>query len=132
VPEHRRHRWHSWLALGAAYLVVIQALLAGLSIGVSAAPNGVEPAGFVICSQRDMQPPAADGPGREPARQHGANCCVLGCDMFGPSVAPPPAIAASLALQTFARPAAMAIYRYRVNARLERTPRNPRAPPPST
>lgn len=77
-------------ALVLAYLLVLQVLLVGLTQGLQAAPS--ENPGFlgIFCSTN--VPAGPDRPAVPGPAGH-ADCCVLGCQMFGPSVAPPPAAA---------------------------------------
>jgi hypothetical protein len=122
-----RQRWRSWVALGAAYTLVVQALLTGLSIGVSAAPMPLDASGLVICSS-DVAKIIPNSSGQRPGRSHLPNCCVPGCSTFGPNAAPP-AIVSLPGLWMYGRPVAAALHRDRVDPRPERTPLNPRAPP---
>jgi hypothetical protein len=128
VPGHRRQQWRSLVAFDAAYLLVVQLFLVGLSMGVSAAASAFDPAGSFICSHAGTKP-APDDSGQQPGSSHLPNCCVRDCGMSGPSVLPLPAVVASPVVWTHARPIAVAIHDDRVDPRLQRTPRNPRAPP---
>lgn len=93
-----RTSWRAWAAIAAAYLLVLQMLAVGLGAGAQAgqlaatqvaAAQGADAFG-VICSSA----PAEDGSqtgGGAPSHHDGQDCCVLGCPMFGPAAAPPPA-----------------------------------------
>lgn len=80
--------WRAWTALAAAYLLVLQMLMVGLATPALT----LESAG-ILC-----QAAAASGSGdpQSPAQDTSADCCILGCSMFGPPVAPPPPFAALL------------------------------------
>jgi hypothetical protein len=69
-------RWRGWTALGVAYLLALQLLVAGFVAGAHAAPGAVDILGNVICSTQA----ASDG-GQAPQedRAHVPNCCVQGC-----------------------------------------------------
>ncbi|MFG1462523.1 hypothetical protein V5F77_06445 [Xanthobacter sp. DSM 24535] len=79
--------WKAWTAVAAAYLLVLQVLLIGMSIGAHAGPLSlVDGAGALCLSSSSGGPPAGDD-----APAHALpDCCVLGCTMFGPAAAPPP------------------------------------------
>jgi hypothetical protein len=128
---NRRIGWHAWVALGAAYLLLVQALLTGLSIGVAAAQMSTQAPGFVICSSNGAHA-VPHGSGQQPDSSHLPNCCVLGCIMLGPGVAPPPAATWLPVLWMQGRPILISFDNDRVDLRPERTPRNPRAPPQPT
>jgi Protein of unknown function (DUF2946) len=128
---HLRQKWRSLVALGAVYLLLVQAFVVGFSIGVSAAPSAFDQAGFFICSHAGTQP-APDDSGQQPDSSHVPNCCVLGCGMSGAGVVPLPPVVSSPVVWTHARPVSIAIHHDRVDPRLGRTPRNPRAPPRTT
>lgn len=122
---HRGKRTGSWVALAAAYLLFVQALLTGASLGAQAAPVAVDFHGAVICHPSaldDAAPAAPDGHGGA------ATCCVLGCAAGG-AVLPPPG-AAALAAPARRNPD---LVPPRADAPLalpgQRTPRHTRAPP---
>ena len=122
--QARGHRRRSWIALAAAYVLFVQALLTGASLGAAAAP-AVDFHGAVICTagHGDRTDPGAPG-------SHGdaALCCVLGCAAAGAALPAPDAAAGAptprretrLAVVARAGPLARAA---------ERTPRRTRAPP---
>lgn len=118
----RASTWRSTAVVLAAYLLVLQATLAGLTIGATAAPSDVF--GQVICATQGANTP--DAPGQAP---HKASCCMIGCAMFGPGVAPPPDAVrltdADLVERSVGAPPSTPTLRRAV----DRTPRNSRAPP---
>lgn len=74
--------WRAWTALAAAYLLVLQMLMVGL-----ATPALTLESTGILCqgaANSDAEGPLA------PAGGAAADCCILGCPMFGPTVAPPP------------------------------------------
>ena len=108
----------------AAYLIVLQAVLAGLALG--AAPVAADPLS-IICNAA-----ASDSsPAQQPDRGHKSlpGCCVSGCPMLSGWTAPPPA--GAVAPRPAARNEAVLIDRSGVPppAAAGRTPLNPRAPP---
>ena len=124
-----RMRWArkraSWVALGAAYLLFVQAILGGLAIGASAAPAAFDPLS-ALCRIDDGQAPARqDQPAGHP---HLPDCCTSGCSMF--SGAPVPGFVAVLLVPHLAgqsEPAPLPLAP--VAAAPQRSPANPRAPP---
>jgi hypothetical protein len=123
-----RHGWRSWLAIGAAYLLVVQVLVTGVSMGISAAPMSLDVSGLTICgdSVSDHSP---DGSGQKPDKTHLPSCCTLGCSMFGPSIAPPPALVSFSGMEMYGREIAARFRHDRVDARVQQTPHKPRGPP---
>ena len=112
----------SWVALGAAYLLFVQAILGGLAIGASAAT--LDPLS-ALCRADDAGPvrqdPAADHP-------HLPDCCTTGCAMFGG--APVPGFVAVLLVPHLAGPTEPALLPLTpVATAPQRSPANPRAPP---
>lgn len=106
----------------AAYLLVAQALFAGLATGASAAPR--DAFGQVLCTTTDAD--GRDAPSQSP---HLADCCALGCAMFGPGVAPPPDAAALSGAQDPAHVSAELPRESAASWVSERRPQNSRAPP---
>lgn len=103
----RRPAWKDWTALVAAYVLVLQVVVAGLAAGLAtgamAAPAPKGP-GAVLChgaADAGTLPTTGDGPAA-----HGAPCCIMGCATLGPLAAPPPADAA-LPARPFASAARM-------------------------
>lgn len=124
-----RMRWArkraSWVALGAAYLLFVQAILGGLAIGASAAP-AFDPLS-ALCRADDgaAAPARPDQPAGHP---HLPDCCTTGCSMF--SGAPVPAFVAVLLVPHLAgrtEPAPLPLAP--VATAPQRSPANPRAPP---
>jgi hypothetical protein len=126
--SRRRQGWDVWVALGAAYLVVVQMLVTGIALGAQAAPSRQADLFTVICSFHGTTA-APDGPGQSSDHAHLPACCVLGCSMFGPTVAPPPAIAGILVPRQIVREPVFALADQPPLAQERRTPGNPRAPP---
>lgn len=121
----RRQGWSSWVALFAAYLLVIQALSGAFATGAGAAPAQLDIFGNVICTSHGATT-LPDGPAD---RNHLPDCCLVGCSMFSPvAVSPPDAvsIAAAPPRQTVAFVAWLD--ETPISDR-EGSPGNPRAPP---
>ena len=122
-----RLRWArkraSWVALGAAYLLFVQAILGGLAIGASAAT--LDPLSALCRTDDGAGPVRQDPPADHP---HLPDCCTTGCAMFGG--APVPAFVAVLLVPHLAgrtEPAPLPLVP--VAAAPQRSPANPRAPP---
>ncbi|WP_342241411.1 DUF2946 family protein [Inquilinus sp. OTU3971] len=113
----------SWVALGAAYLLFVQAILGGLAIGASAAT--LDPLSALCSADDGSGPVLPDQPAQHP---HLPDCCTTGCSMF--SGAPVPAFVAVLLVPHLAgrtEPAPLPLAP--VAAAPQRSPANPRAPP---
>ncbi|MBN8998880.1 MAG: hypothetical protein J0H54_05640 [Rhizobiales bacterium] len=122
MVNRRNRRRCSWVAILAAYALVVQALLGGLMLGASASPGA---AGVVLCLTDGPASPSADapaGPHRLP------DCCLAGCPMFGHALPPAPLLGALALLGVEASPESVSEPAPRVEAR-EGRPANPRAPP---
>lgn len=124
-----RMRWArkraSWVALGAAYLLFVQAILGGLAIGASAAPAAFDPLSALCRTDDGAAPARQDQPAGHP---HLPDCCTTGCAMFGG--APVPGFVAVLLVPHLAgrsEPAPLSLAP--VAAAPQRSPANPRAPP---
>ena len=117
-------------ALFVALMLVVQALLSGLSLGLSAAASDnlwqLDASGRIICT-RDGG--TATTPG-EPGTPHhnAADCCTLGCSMVGALTPDLPREAAS-PLRPSRMPGAGIARAEDPLASPGRTPQNPRAPP---
>jgi hypothetical protein len=79
-------RARSWVAIVAAYVLVLQGLFGALVSGQSLAPALLDRAAHLtLCA------PGGEGvplPGEEPA-PHLPACCLLGCALAGAAYAPP-------------------------------------------
>jgi hypothetical protein len=128
VPRNRRHGWRSRVALGAVYLLVVQALLAGLTTGVSAARLPRDAFDFVICSSNDAKH-VSHSTGQQRDGSDPPNCCVVGCSMFVPNVAPLPATGSMQVGRMLARLVAISFTDVEVDRHRVRSPGNSRAPP---
>ncbi|MFG1412175.1 DUF2946 family protein [Xanthobacter sp. VTT E-85241] len=92
-----RTSWRAWAAIAAAYLLVLQMLAVGLAAGAQAAQVAAQvsaaqgPDAFaILCSSAPAEDASQTGDGT-PSHHDGLDCCVMGCPMFGPAAAPPPA-----------------------------------------
>lgn len=71
----------------AVFVLMLQLTAVGLATGAQAASQ--HPGAFdVICASAPADAPSQDG---DTSHGAGLNCCVMGCAMFGPALAPPPA-----------------------------------------
>lgn len=82
--------WRAWTAVAAAYLLVLQVLVMGIAGGAHAAPLSLDHVVTVMCGPSAHGGTALPVDGG-PAPHQSPSCCVLGCSMFGPGAAPPPA-----------------------------------------
>ena len=110
-----------WVAIIAAYLLVLQALFTGLASGAHAASTSLDR------SPGEMPAPSASDQG---AAQHDrTSCCVIGCALTGGGL---PAPAASF-LPVIHRPVDLVAFARHLDAPqgyvAGRSPANPRAPP---
>lgn len=82
----KRSQWRCLVALVAAYALALQALFLALSLGANAAQASAAE-WHVLCL------PSGDGPDtpNHDRAAHQADCCVLGGNMLGKIIAPPPA-----------------------------------------
>lgn len=115
------------VALAAAYLLVLQALFAGLASGANAASFGLDRSlAMTLCSGGEM--PTAHGNGAAAAHDQ-ASCCLLGCALSGGGA---PAAPADF-LPVTHRPADLVAFQRRLDLphgfAAGRSPANPRAPP---
>ena len=112
-------------ALFVALMLVVQALLSGLSLGLSAAPLERDAAG-ILCVRDGGTATDQSQPG---APHHsGADCCTLGCSMVGALVPLLPADAATYPAPPRAMGAGVALAKAPPQSE-QRSPQNPRAPP---
>lgn len=113
------------VALGVAYLLVLQILLAGVALGSHAGPLLSEGSGAILCSTA-AQAPSPEGPRSLP---HLPDCCSLGC-LAGTTA--PPASSVVATLIPIAREVRAGFPPIATAARAEsrwHIPRNSRAPP---
>ncbi len=123
-------RARSEAALFVALMLVVQALLSGLSLGLGAASSDgiwqIDASGLIICT-RDGG--TATAPGEPGTAHHGStDCCTLGCSMVGaltpdlprePAIYPQPSRSLGVSLARIVDP----------QRQVGHTPQNPRAPP---
>lgn len=129
MSSFRQRRFSSrWVAIAAAYLLVLQAVFAGLASGAHAANMSLDrTVAMTLCAPGEM--PAGSNSDRSAAQHDQMTCCVPGCAL-SVSGAPPvaagftPVIHRTVDLVAFAR---------RLDAPngyvAGRSPANPRAPP---
>lgn len=124
----RRTRSSRWVAIVAAYVLVLQAVFAGMASGAHAAGMSLDRTlAMTLCAPGEMPP--AGGSESGPAQHAEMTCCVLGC-AFAAGGEPAsggaslPVVHRALDLVAFAR---------RLDAPhgyvAGRSPANPRAPP---
>jgi len=123
----QRHRARPWIALVVAYVLVLQAMMAGLLAGAATASAGS--AAAIICHSGDAAT-IPDHSGQQPGHSHIPSCCVLGCNMSGASTVPPPNAPSLAALRTFVRATVSPHAPDRIVPRRQQTLRSPRGPPP--
>lgn len=129
MSAFRQSTWSSrWVAIAAAYLLVLQAVFAGMASGAHAgAMNLDRTLAMTLCAPGEMPPGANSDKGTTPHDQ--MTCCVLGCALSsgGEPVASTdylPVIHRAIDLIAFARHLD-APHGYVAG----RSPANPRAPP---
>lgn len=118
----------SWVALAAAYALVLQALFGAFAIGASASPAQFDAFGNVICTSHgaEILPDGSD-PSK---RSNLPDCCLVGCSMFASAALSVLGTAASLSVPPIR--VFVAIIPNRIEhpvADREGAPGNPRAPP---
>jgi hypothetical protein len=128
VITSRRQCWSSWVAIAAAYLLVVQTLVTGIVLGLQAGAIQAGVDGHVICSSVGA-PSAPDGSGQPADPSEHQTCCILGCRMLGPIALPLPAYSISVGMPVAAATLARSQPGDRIGADLERSPRKTRAPP---
>jgi hypothetical protein len=119
-------RIRTWATLVAVYALVLHTVLAGLAGGALASPGQLDALGNVICSSAGLtQAPAV--PGKQPSRSHLPECCLAGCPAVGGHVTiSAPVVFPFLRSTT---PLLLVLDQHGIGAAVERSPRNPRAPP---
>ncbi|GLK68209.1 hypothetical protein [Hansschlegelia plantiphila] len=113
----------------AAYLLVVQAMLTGMTLGAQGA-EGAEASGGLF-AQVICHPSGATIEGApQPIKHTGLpTCCSIGCVMSGGGMAPPPTALFAAPGRTD-EPAMLAAGAAEISvAVLERSPRSTRAPP---
>ncbi|WGD28832.1 hypothetical protein AncyloWKF20_13640 [Ancylobacter sp. WKF20] len=114
------------VALGAAYLLVLQLLLTGLALGTHAAPSLADGTHGVICLGAGAGASTPDAP---PAPPHLPDCCQLGC-LMGTALAPSPRVTVATAFPSDAASSSFMTPTSVVRGDQGwRTPHNSRAPP---
>jgi hypothetical protein len=123
IVAKRRSGWRIGGAVVAAYLLVLQAALAGLTWGAHASAPTADMFGGIICSPSTPDGvPAPDDPRALPP------CCVTGCPMAAAAAPAPDVVQAPRPKADAVTVAAGAAFDVVPHA-LERSPRTTRAPP---
>lgn len=108
-------------------MLVVQALMSGLSLGARAASLDTDAFGGIICTTDAGKIADARSPGGS-APSHLVDCCTFGCSMVGGAVPMGPghdcAFANPLDRVVAAIPTSVPLV-----APVQRLPQNPRAPP---
>lgn len=123
ISSSGRQRGRPWVAIVAAYLLVMQALLVGFTSGASTAPAQLDIFGHVLCA-----PGGGDDGDGSTDHQHGLHCHALGCGMC-PTVLPAQPAIRLAEVPSRPMPAASA-GADRVASDHDRLLAKPRAPPP--
>ncbi|MCX5518378.1 DUF2946 family protein [Kaistia defluvii] len=126
--KHRlRQGLSAEVTLFVAFMLVIQVLFSGLSLGARAATLDSGALGHVLCTT-EGRTVAAGSPTDDAPPAHAFDCCTFGCSMVGGAVPPAPDESAALTnrLLFVSKPAPASP---RLVAHVERKPHNPRAPP---
>ncbi|MBS7701510.1 MULTISPECIES: DUF2946 family protein [unclassified Chelatococcus] len=122
----RQQRGCAWVALVAAYMLILQSVLGAFAIGASASPERNDVFGTILCAPSGDQSGASDD---APVRRHLPDCCLYGCSMFAPVLLSLPAAAET----PFEHPVVLShpLPDFGVRAPLRRdgSPGRPRAPP---
>ncbi|MEO9336480.1 hypothetical protein ABFT80_03460 [Mesorhizobium sp. SB112] len=120
----RKKRLSFWVALAAAYLLVLQSVTGALALGAQSERAMLDAFGNPLCiTSVDQSGTDAGDQAKMP------NCCVIGCSMFTQALGTPP----DETVQTFHAPIVTeaAANRQPVDhlPAVEHKPGNPRAPP---
>lgn len=125
-----RHRvgLRRWVALAAAYLVVLQAIFAGLSSGANAASFSLDRSlAMTLCAGGDAPASQSDAA----AAHELMSCCMLGCAFTGAGAPAAP----TNSLPVIHRAVDLVAFQRRLDLPsgfvAGRSPANPRAPPAS-
>jgi len=122
----RRNR-RSWVALLAAFVLVVQSLAGALATGAHAASVQLDAFGGVICTTDAA--PSPSGGDESPEKRHTPSCCLAGCLSF--AWAALPARAATPLPPLLVRRSDPVVPQRADHRPTERrgSPANPRAPP---
>ncbi len=122
----RRAGLRRWVALAAAYIVVLQAIFAGLASGANAASFSLDRSlAMTLCAGGDV--PAA--PDNGAATHEQPLCCAIGCSLSGSGAPAAPADFLPIAHRP-AQPGAIKGPPSQTHGfGDDRSPANPRAPP---
>lgn len=113
------------MALAVAYLVVLQALLGGLSSGAHAGSLvSVDGFGQILCRGAQTDPSSPDDPAH-----HTPDCCTTGCQTSVGTALPPPAGSLLAAPSAVDHAQPLLPRRVVLASDVERSPRHTRAPP---
>lgn len=128
MPAIHQTAARRWVAIAAAYLLVLQAVFAGLASGAQAGGVALDRSlAMTLCAPGEM--PVASGGDQGASHHDRSDCCVLGCALSGGGL---PAPAASF-LPVVHRPADLIAFARHLDAPhgfiAGRSPANPRAPP---
>jgi hypothetical protein len=117
-----------WVAIIAAYLLVLQAVFTGLASGAHAASMSLDRSlALALCAPGEMPAPSASDQGT--AQHDRTTCCVIGCALSGGGLATP----AANFVPVVHRPVDLIAFARHLDAPqgyvAGRSPANPRAPP---
>lgn len=122
----RRTGMRRWVALAAAYLVVLQAIFAGIASGANAAGFSLDRSlAMTLCAGGDL--PASQGD--DAAAHQPATCCMLGCAFTGTGAPAAPADFLPIVHRTVDLVAFQRRLDLPAGFVAGRSPANPRAPP---
>jgi hypothetical protein len=124
----RRARSSRWVAIAAAYLLVLQAVFAGMASGAHAGGMSLDRTlAMTLCAPGEMSPAGRSDQGT--AQHDQMTCCVLGCALSGGGEP----VAASAYLPVIHRAIDLIAFARHLDAPhgyvAGRSPANPRAPP---
>lgn len=125
---HQSSGARRWVAVAAAYLLVLQAVFAGLASGAQAGGFTLDRSlAMTLCAPGEMPP--LSGTDKGTPNHDRMSCCVLGCALSGGAL---PAPAASF-LPVVHRPVDLIAFALRLDkpqgSLAGHSPANPRAPP---
>jgi hypothetical protein len=125
--EGRQQHSRVWVAVLAAYALAVQALLASLAIGASAAPLSLDSPDIIICTGHSAE--TLPGKGDPTQSGHVPDCCTIGCSMFWHAVLSAPGATSGPVRLVRPTDPPFRLWPEPHSARREGTPGNPRAPP---